>query len=162
MKKRGEKMFNFFKHKIDNNIYAPVDGKCIDITEVHDATFASKMMGDGVAIVPASNIIKAPCNGTLSTVFHTGHAFGMLADNGAEILIHIGIETVNLNGKGFKALKGEGDKVKKGEPIVEIDLEEIKRDYDPSTMLIITNQKPIQKRKVSDYVEGGEVIIEVN
>lgn len=154
-------MFNFFKNKIDNNVYAPVDGKCIDITEVSDATFASKMMGDGIAIVPTSNVIKAPCNGTISMIFHTGHAFGMKADNGLEILIHIGIETVNLNGKGFKALKKNGDKVKKGESIIEIDLEEIKKDYDPSTMLIITNQKPIQKLKVSDYVKDGEMIIEV-
>lgn len=154
-------MFNFFKSKIDNNVYAPVDGKCIDITEVSDATFASKMMGDGIAIVPTSNVIKAPCNGTISMIFHTGHAFGMKADNGLEILIHIGIETVNLNGKGFKALKKNGDKVKKGESIIEIDLEEIKKDYDPSTMLIITNQKPIQKLKVSDYVKDGEMIIEV-
>lgn len=154
-------MFNFFKSKIDNNVYAPVDGKCIDITEVSDATFASKMMGDGIAIIPTSNVIKAPCNGTISMIFHTGHAFGMKADNGLEILIHIGIETVNLNGKGFKALKKNGDKVKKGESIIEIDLEEIKKDYDPSTMLIITNQKPIQKLKVSDYVKDGEMIIEV-
>ena len=105
-------MFGFFKNKNENVIYAPVKGTCIDITEVDDIGFSSKMMGDGVAIVPIEGIVTAPCDGKISMIFDTGHAFGMEANNGAEILIHIGIDTVNLNGEGFEILKKPGQKVK--------------------------------------------------
>ena len=84
-------MFNLFKSKVDKNIYAPVKGKCIDITEVNDIGFASLSMGDGIAIIPDTHIIAAPCDGTVQMIFRTGHAFGIKADNGFEILIHIGI-----------------------------------------------------------------------
>lgn len=153
-------MFGFLKRKKDNNIYAPVSGKCIDITEVQDATFASKMMGDGIAIIPLTNVVKAPCDGEISAMFHTGHAFGVKADNGLEILIHIGIDTVNLEGKGFTVLKQKGDKIKKGEAIIEFDLENIKKDFDTSTMMIITNGEAFNKLNVSKDVEDGEVIME--
>lgn len=154
-------MFNIFKRKIDNNIYTPVKGTCIDISDVKDQAFASGAMGDGVAIVPAEDVIKAPCDGTISMLFHTGHAFGLEANNGAEILVHIGIETVNLNGSGFMPLVQQGQQVKAGEAIIQIDLDKIKAEYDPTTILIITNQKPIKKTVTPRDVIDGEVILEV-
>lgn len=152
-------MFGFLKKKeTDYRVYAPVGGKVIDMTEVDDPGFSCLAMGDGVAVIPEERTIKAPCDGTISMIFRTGHAFGINADNGLELLVHIGIDTVNLDGKGFKVLKSENDKVRTGDPIVEIDLEEIKKEYDTSTMLIVTNGVPIEKSAVGRNVAAGEEI----
>ena len=151
-------MFGFFKNKNENVIYAPVKGTCIDITEVDDIGFSSKMMGDGVAIVPIEGIVTAPCDGKISMIFDTGHAFGMEANNGAEILIHIGIDTVNLNGKGFEILKKPGQKVKRGEPVIRFDLEKVKKLYDTATMVIMTNGKNFVKTAVGCNVDNDTKI----
>ena len=153
-------MFNLFKKSIDENIYAPVSGKCIDITEVDDIGFSSKSMGDGIAIIPTTNDIVAPCDGVVQMIFRTGHAFGIKGANGFAILIHIGIDTVNLEGKGFTILKELNQKVKKGEPIIHIDLDEIKKEYDPTTLLIITNNKKINKININNNITTGDVILE--
>lgn len=139
-------MFGFFKKKTDPAVYAPVKGKCIDITEVNDEGFSSKIMGDGVAVIPEESVIKAPADGKLTMIFETGHAFGMEADNGLELLLHIGIDTVNEKGNGFKILKKSGDAVKKGTPVVELELETLKEKYDMTTMVIVTNEKKLQNR----------------
>ena len=151
-------MFGFFKNKNENVIYAPVKGTCIDITEVDDIGFSSKMMGDGVAIVPIEGIVTAPCDGKISMIFDTGHAFGMEANNGAEILIHIGIDTVNLNGEGFEILKKPGQKVKRGEPVIRFDLEKVKKLYDTATMVIMTNGKNFVKTEVGCNVDNDTKI----
>ena len=151
-------MFGFFKNKNENVIYAPVKGTCIDITEVDDIGFSSKMMGDGVAIVPIEGIVTAPCDGKISMIFDTGHAFGMEANNGAEILIHIGIDTVNLNGEGFKILKKPGQKVNRGEPVIRFDLEKVKKLYDTATMVIMTNGKNFVKTAVGCNVDNDTKI----
>lgn len=153
-------MFNLFKIKVDKKIYAPVSGKCIDMTEVNDIGFASLSMGDGIAIIPTSQTITAPCDGTIQMIFRTGHAFGIKADNGLEILIHIGIDTVNLKGQGFQILKEVNQKVKKGDPIIKLDLEKIDKIYDLTTILVITNGKPIQKLSVGKEVHVGESVLE--
>lgn len=153
-------MFDFLKKKVDTNIYAPVKGKCIDITEVDDPGFSSKVMGDGVAIIPEGDVISAPASGSISMIFETGHAFGILADNGAEILVHIGIDTVNMNGEGFTKLKASGDKVKKGDPIIKIDLEKIKAEYDPATMVIMTNGKSFCKPTLNTQVNENSPVFE--
>ena len=151
-------MFGFFKNKNENVIYAPVKGTCIDITEVDDIGFSSKIMGDGVAIVPTEGIVTAPCDGKISMIFDTGHAFGMEANNGAEILIHIGIDTVNLNGEGFEILKKTGQKVKRGEPVIRFDLEKVKKLYDTATMVIMTNGKNFVKTAVGCNVDNDTKI----
>lgn len=153
-------MFNLFKMKVDKKIYAPVSGKCIDMTEVNDIGFSSLSMGDGIAIIPTSQTITAPCDGTIQMIFRTGHAFGIKADNGLEILIHIGIDTVNLKGQGFQILKEVNQKVKKGDPIIKLDLEKINKVYDLTTILVITNGKPIQKLSVGKEVHVGESVLE--
>ena len=93
-------MLGFFKKRQLPELAAVISGNCIPLEEVKDEVFASKAMGDGVAIVPENNEVVAPCDGNLSLVANTGHAFGMVSSDGTEILIHIGIDTVNLNGKG--------------------------------------------------------------
>jgi len=102
-------------------IVAPISGRTVDITEVKDAVFSEKMAGDGLAIHPTGDIVVAPADGELTMLFGTKHAFGMTLSKGVQILVHIGLETVSLNGEGFTALKKQGDRVKKGEPIIKID-----------------------------------------
>lgn len=153
-------MFGFFKKKTDPAVYAPVKGKCIDITEVNDEGFSSKIMGDGVAVIPEESVIKAPADGKLTMIFETGHAFGMEADNGLELLLHIGIDTVNEKGNGFKILKKSGDAVKKGTPVVELELETLKEKYDMTTMVIVTNEKKITKPALQKAVDENMAILE--
>ncbi len=114
-------MFGLFKK--EGALVAPISGKTVDITTVPDAVFAEKMAGDGLAINPTGDTVVAPADGELTMLFGTKHAFGMTLDKGVQILVHIGLDTVSLNGEGFTALKNQGDMVKKGEPIVKIDRE---------------------------------------
>lgn len=126
----------------DDQIIAPADGKMIDITTISDPMFAQQLMGKTVAFQYTGSKLTlcAPANGELSVLFPTGHAFGIRMNNGVEILIHCGINTVDAKGVGFQKLKKkQGDKVRAGDPIVEVDLETLSKQYDMSTMLIITN-----------------------
>ena len=95
----------------ENELKAYISGKVISITEVADSVFASTVLGDGIAILPDGNTVFAPCGGTISMLADTGHAVGITADNGAEILIHIGLDTVSLNGEGFKIMADQGETV---------------------------------------------------
>ena len=133
-------LFDRFKKEVDQNIYSPIEGKCIDITKVKDEVFSKKMMGDGIAIVPKDNIVYSPCDGELTMLFPTKHAFGIMMSNGVEVLVHIGMDTVNLNGVGFKSYKNKGDKVKHGDKIIEFDHKYLSNnDLDTTVMAIITN-----------------------
>lgn len=124
----------------DGDIVAVADGKMINIETVKDETFASKMLGDGVAFELKGDTIVAPANGSLSVLAETGHAFGVSCPNGVELLVHVGIDTVKMNGVGFKTLAKAGDTVKAGQPIVKVDLPLLKgKGYDMTTMLIIAN-----------------------
>ena len=120
-------MFNFFKKKDESfKVAACVNGKCIRIENVKDEVFSKKMMGDGFAIIPDGDTIVSPISGTIITVFPTGHAIGIQSANGVEIILHIGIDTVNLNGEGFQVLVKNNEKVKIGQPLVKINKEQIK------------------------------------
>lgn len=121
-------------------LYAPVRGKVIPLSQVPDEAFSSEMMGKGVAIDPVEGAVFAPCDGTISTFFPTGHAIGIVANDGAEILIHVGMDTVGLNGKGFTPKAKEGDKVTKGQLLLNFDLDYIKSQNLPViTPMIVTN-----------------------
>ena len=129
-------------HVSDEAIVAIADGELIDVSTVSDPVFAEKMMGDSVAFRYSGDKVTlcAPANGTLSVLFPTGHAFGVTMNNGVELLVHCGVNTVAANGEGFRLLKKkQGDAVKAGDPIVEADLKKLSQNYDMSTMLIITN-----------------------
>lgn len=125
----------------DIKINAPVKGEAIKLEEVKDETFASGMLGQGMAIKPEEGAVYAPCNGTISALFPTLHAIGLTDETGrADILIHIGMNTVELDGKGFEAFCKMGDQVKKGDLLIRFDLEGIKaKGYDVTTPVIISN-----------------------
>lgn len=119
---------------------APVRGKVMPITESADEGFASKAMGDGIAVDPIEGMVYAPCRGTISMLFPTRHAIGMKTEEGAEFLIHIGIDTVKLNGEGFKALVEEGATVEKGQKLIQFDLAYLKSEnINPQTMMMLTD-----------------------
>lgn len=107
-------------------IYAPMAGQTVSVTEVPDPTFSEGMLGEGIAIIPSDGKVYAPCNATVETMFETGHAVSLTAENGAEVLIHVGLETVGLGGKCFKVHVKNGQKVKKGQLLFEADLASIK------------------------------------
>ena len=126
----------------DTDIVAIADGKLIDVTTVSDPMFAEKMMGESITFTYDADKVTfcAPANGTISALFPTGHAFGITMKDGMELLVHIGIDTVNSKGDGFKLLgKKQGDTVKAGEPIVEADLKKLSKKYEMPVMLIVTN-----------------------
>lgn len=118
----------------------PIQGEIISITEVPDEVFSQKMMGDGFAIIPTEGKVYAPVDGEIVNMFPTKHAIGIKSTGGMEVLIHFGIDTVKLKGEGFKALVNQGDKVKRGQLILEVDLEQVKQHV-PSivTPIIFTN-----------------------
>ena len=134
-------MFKLFKKTDDTcKLFAPVNGKTIALENVPDKVFASKMMGEGMGFEYEGNTIYAPCDGKITLVANTLHAVGITSENGAEILIHIGLDTVSLNGKGFKKLINQGDKVKKGTPLIEIDRQFMKeQDINLITPMVVTN-----------------------
>lgn len=153
-------MFGMFKK--EGVLVAPVHGKTLDITTVPDAVFAEKMAGDGLAIDPTGDTFVAPADGELTMLFGTKHAFGMTLDKGVEILVHIGLDTVSLNGEGFTALKTQGDKLKKGDPIIKIDPEFIKsKGLSLITPIIFTDLDKIKEfhAEVGIEVTAGETTI---
>jgi glucose PTS system EIICBA or EIICB component len=134
----------------DEGFMAPLKGELKPITEVPDQVFAGKMMGDGFAIVPVEGTIVSPVNGKIVNLFPTKHAIGILSDTGREILIHVGIDTVNLKGQGFETLVAENDVVEQGQPLLKVDLDYIKEHATSTiTPIVFTN-----------LAEGEKVVIE--
>ena len=122
----------------ETSIYAPVKGEVLPISESADEVFASKAMGDGVAINPTEDMMYAPADGTISLVFPTGHAVGITLNNGVELLIHAGIDTVKMEGEGFKNFVAVGDTVKKGDKLLSFDRNLIvEKGYQTQTMLLV-------------------------
>lgn len=135
-------MISFFKKKKKEfELKAYLSGKAIDITEVNDEVFSSKMMGDGIGIIPTSNLVLAPADGEITVVMEESkHAVGIKFENGVEALLHVGIDTVSMGGEGFEVFVKAGDKVKEGDKLIKFDEELIKsKGFVTDTMLIITN-----------------------
>ena len=149
----------FSNNKIE--IGSPVNGEIVPITEVQDPTFSEEMIGKGVAIIPSDGKYYSPADGKLIALFPTGHAYAINTDSGAEILVHIGLDTVELNGEYYKVHAKQGDPVKKGDLIVEVDLEGIKNSgYDVITPLIVSNHANFSKlEKKSGKVSALEPAI---
>jgi PTS system beta-glucosides-specific IIC component len=121
------------------SLASPLNGQAVELSSVSDPTFAAGVLGLGAGIIPSDGELVSPVNGTVLTMFNTGHAVAIRSDDGAEILLHIGIDTVNLKGVGFTALVATGDRVMVGQPLVNFDLEAITATYDPVTVMIVTN-----------------------
>lgn len=124
----------------DEIIASPVDGQPESLTKVNDQVFSAKLMGDGAAVIPSDGNIYAPVSGTITIAYETKHAYGIKSDDGAEVLIHIGLDTVNMKGEGFESLVKQGQHVKQGEKLGTVDLDAVKKaGYDTTVMVVITN-----------------------
>lgn len=150
----------------DAVIYSPINGKCVELSEVSDPMFSEGMMGNGVAIIPSEGKVVAPVDGVVSALFDTKHAIGITSKDGAEILIHVGIDTVNLKGQYFDAKIKTGDTIKKGDLLVEFEMEAIKKaGYEVITPVIITNTPDYSEispaGKVGASVKEKEPLINV-
>lgn len=146
------------------NVFSPLKGKVIPISEVEDETFASEMLGKGVGIIPTGNRVVAPFDGTVTTFFETKHAIGITNQAGLEILIHVGIDTVNLKGEHFQAYTKVDEVVKKGDLLLEFDQKGIEEaGYDSTTMVIVTNTDDYENVncKTGQLTEELDVVIEV-
>lgn len=154
-------MINIFKIK-QGSLYSPINGKVIKLEEVEDEVFSSKMMGDGIAFRSNDGIIYSPCDGVISMIPTTLHAFGLRAKSGLEVLVHVGLDTVNLQGNGFTKLVNEGASVKQGTPILKVDLDYMKRqNVNLVTPLIIMNSSEftIDFQGEKEYVTKDDLII---
>lgn len=143
---------------------SPVDGMAVKLTDVDDKVFAGGTLGNGIGIVPVNGDIVSPVAGTIATVTKTGHAFGIKTDDGVEVLVHIGINTVRMKGEGFQPLVAKGDTVSVGSPLAEVDLDKIKEaEYDNTVVITVTNTKAMTE--VSGDAEGpvkaGEPVVNI-
>lgn len=156
-------VFSIFK-KSKLQIYAPVTGDIKPLEEVPDPVFSQKMMGEGIAILPKEGKVYSPVDGTVILIAATKHAVGIRANDGTEILIHVGLETVSLNGKGFRVAVNEGDKISVGQLIMEVDWEYISINAKSTiTPIVITNSEDRNKHYILTEekiaVQGKTVII---
>ena len=146
-------------------ISSPFDGVAADLATAPDEAFAGRMMGDGAVVTPKSDVVRAPEDGEICFVFDTKHAVGFMTESGISMLIHVGIDTVNLNGKGFEVLVENGQKVKKGDPMLKIDLEYLK-GHAPSvaTPVICTELEDNQKIRLlkEGEIKAGEALFAVD
>ena len=147
-----------FSKKIE--IKSPIKGKLIDVTEVKDEAFSRKALGDGMAVIPSEGKVYSPVDGEVITMVDSNHAIG-LSSKGVEILIHIGMDTVKLGGKYFKAHVKEGDKVKAGTLLIEFEKSEVEKEYDITSPIIIPNFSELKSLDKTDFrdVSAGDIIM---
>ncbi|MED1865080.1 PTS glucose transporter subunit IIA [Fictibacillus nanhaiensis] len=159
------KLFGKKEVKKEETVIAPLTGKIVNIEEVPDPTFAQKMMGDGIAIEPTEGVVVSPVDGEIVQFFHTKHAIGIQSEAGAEILIHVGLETVSMNGEGFEGHVNVGDKVKAGDKLLSFDLDLIKEKAASTvTPIVITNGDAVEsldKRAASEATKGETSLLQV-
>ena len=162
-------MFDPLKKMFEKNaktisLKAVEDGRTIPMDEVNDQTFAQELLGPGIAIVPSNGTVVSPINGTIATVMDTKHAVCIQGEDGLELIVHAGLDTVELNGKYYQTYKEIGDQVKAGDVLLEFDLEEItKAGYDVTTPIVITNlgDYKITKCLTGQQVKAGEEVIQL-
>lgn len=162
-------MFDSLKKMFEKNakiisLKAVEDGRTIPMDEVNDQTFAQELLGPGIAIVPSNGTVVSPIDGTIATVMDTKHAVCIQGEDGLELIVHAGLDTVELNGKYYQTYKEIGDQVKAGDVLLEFDLEEItKAGYDVTTPIVITNlgDYKITKCLTGQQVKAGEEVIQL-
>ena len=159
-----DKLFGKKEEINPNHIYAPMAGEAVEISEVPDPTFSSGMLGNGIAIKPTDGKVCSPVNGTVDMMFDTGHAVTLVSDNGIEILIHVGLETVGLEGKPFQVKVQNGQKVKKGDILMIADLAAIEAAGLPTiTPVLICNTDDYTtfNTTTGKAVTNADVVIEL-
>ncbi len=150
-------MFDLFKK--EKQMASIANGSILDISLVPDQVFSQKILGDGFAVIPSDGNFVSPVSGTISDVTETCHAYCITSDDGLEVLVHIGIDTVELKGKGFEPMVKNGEKVKKGTPIARVDLKLIEEEgYNTTSMVVVTNMDKLSCLKVIENpsVKSGE------
>ncbi|PTM56544.1 PTS sugar transporter subunit IIA [Desmospora activa] len=155
----------FKKSANEQVIKAPLRGRVVALSEVPDPVFAEKMMGDGVAIQPEEGTLYSPVEGEVVQLFPTHHAIGLQTADGLELLLHIGLETVSMEGEGFSAHVKVGDKVKNGDPLIDFSLDLVKEKAKSTiTPIVITNMDKVDKLEphYSDAVQTGDTILTVS
>ncbi len=163
-KEKPENKNRMLIDSFETEVVSVVDGTSFPLTEVKDDVFSPKTMGDGIAFTAKGNMVVAPCSGELTIVFPSGHAFAITRDDGVQVMIHIGIDTVSLNGKGFYVKAEQGKRIRAGEELVSIDLDYLKTTgLDLSIMMIFldTNGKEIKFMEYGNVVQGKTTVIEV-
>ena len=160
----GDKLAAEKDNPDDAVLYSISEGTAILLSQVNDATFASEVLGKGIAVIPSKGEVVAPCDATVETVFDTKHAVGLSTENGMELLVHIGINTVELEGKYYTAHVKAGDHVKKGQLLISFDMDKIKdAGYDMTTPLIVTNSDDYKDVKIlkEDSVTPSDKVLEI-
>lgn len=156
-------MFDFFKKKNkDIVIGAPAKGKAVPLSQVNDPTFAEEILGKGAAVIPEEGKICAPADGEITLLFDTLHAVSITTEDGVEILVHVGLDTVQLKGQHFTAHVANGDKVKKGDLLISVDLDAVKAaGYDVITPVLICNTADFASvdADVNKDVNAGDELI---
>ncbi|WP_078553732.1 PTS sugar transporter subunit IIA [Bacillus alkalicellulosilyticus] len=156
------KLFGKKLAEVKETIVAPLTGEVKELEEVPDPVFSQKMMGDGFAIVPSEGFVVSPVEGKIIQFFHTKHAVGIQSKTGLEILIHVGLETVSMNGEGFTAHVKEGDKVRVGDTLITFDLDLIsKKAKSTITPVVITNSDSVEsiERETESQAEKGKTAL---
>ncbi len=156
MFKTLKKMLGGEAQRTDDVLVAPVSGRVIPISQVKDPAFSQEVLGKGIAVEPSDGRVVAPAAGVISMVFDTKHAVSMLTDSGAEVIIHIGLDTVRLKGQYFEAFVKAGDRVKPGDPLVTFQRDQVLAEgYDVTTPMIICNTSEFPKLSCKSGMEAA-------
>lgn len=148
-------MFKFKKHQAEV-FQNGIKGTLLDLSDVPDKMFAQRLLGDGYAIKPVHGAVYAPLSGTITVAFPTGHAYGIETDSGLEILIHVGIDTVELKGEGFTSYVTQGDRIKQGDLLCRVDLDVLlKHDTSSITPVILTSGESVSLTQLGELIEVG-------
>ncbi|MCW9698038.1 MULTISPECIES: PTS glucose transporter subunit IIA [unclassified Avibacterium] len=160
-----DKLFGSKSNKtVEVEIYAPLSGDIVNIEDVPDVVFSEKIVGDGIAIRPTGNKLVAPVDGVVGKIFETNHAFSMESTDGVELFVHFGIDTVELKGEGFRRIAEEGQTVKRGDTIIELDLELLEaKAKSVLTPVVISNMDEVShiEKKTGEVVAGDSVVLVV-
>ena len=158
-----DKLFGSKESKsVEVEIYAPLSGEIVNIEDVPDVVFSEKIVGDGIAIRPKGNKIVAPIDGVIGKIFETNHAFSMESKEGIELFVHFGIDTVELKGEGFTRIAQEGQAVKRGDTVIEFDLELLEsKAKSILTPVVVSNMDEISniEKKAGEVVAGESIVL---
>ncbi|MDO1605658.1 PTS glucose transporter subunit IIA [Lactobacillus sp. YT155] len=149
-------MFNIFKKKNDVNLFSPVNGSLVELKDINDPVFSQKMMGDGFGVKPNSNEIYAPIKGKIINIFKTKHAISIIDENGLEILVHVGLDTVELNGEPFEILVKEGQAVDENTQLMIANFNLIKQSNKDTTVITVITNSTDKVEKI-DFFEKLDV-----